>query len=110
MSSLKGKDVDPVAPPNIVFILSDDQGYADSGFTGGKEIQTPHLDRLANSGTILESFYVQPVCAPTRASLMTGRYVTRTGHYRVVKPGLPLAERTLAEAMRDAGYQNRDLR
>ncbi len=95
--------------PNIVFILSDDQGYADAGFMGSNEICTPHLDRLARGGTVLESFYVQPVCSPTRSSLMTGRYVSRTGVYHVVRPnahwGLPLAERTLADALRDAGYQ-----
>ena len=95
--------------PNIVFILSDDQGYADAGFMGSTEIRTPHLDRLARTGTVLESFYVQPICSPTRASLMTGRYVTQTGVYHVVRPGakwgLPLAERTLADALGDAGYQ-----
>jgi len=95
--------------PNIVFILSDDQGYADTGFMGGKEVRTPHLDRLARAGTVLKSFYVQPVCSPTRASLMTGRYVAHTGVYSVVRPnapwGLPLAERTLAQALREAGYE-----
>ncbi len=95
--------------PNIVFILSDDQGYQDSGFMGSKEIRTPNLDKLARSGVVLSSFYVQPVCSPTRSSLMTGRYVTRTGVYQVVRPGapwgLPLAERTLAQALHDAGYE-----
>ncbi len=95
--------------PNIIFILSDDQGYADAGFMGSTEIRTPHLDQLAQTGTVLESFYVQPVCSPTRATLMTGRYVSRTGVYHVVRPhaawGLPLAERTLADALREAGYQ-----
>ncbi|MEZ6055136.1 MAG: arylsulfatase [Planctomycetaceae bacterium] len=95
--------------PNIVFILSDDQGYADTGFMGSTEIRTPHLDAIAKQGTVLESFYVQPVCSPTRASLMTGRYVSSTGVYHVVRPGakwgLPLAERTLADALREAGYQ-----
>lgn len=95
--------------PNIVCILADDLGYADVGFNGGKKIQTPNLDRLAKAGTILSSFYGQPVCSPTRASLMTGRYVAHTGVYSVVKPharwGLPLAERTLAQALREAGYE-----
>jgi arylsulfatase A-like enzyme len=95
--------------PNIVFILADDMGYADAGFNGGKDIKTPHLDQLAKSGAILRSFYVQPVCSPTRASLMTGRYVAHTGVYTVVTPrakwGLPLAERTLAQALKEAGYQ-----
>ncbi len=94
--------------PNIVVILSDDQGYADAGFQGSPDIRTPRLDALARGGTVLTSFYVQPVCSPTRASFMTGRYVTRTGVYTVVRPhaswGLPLGEQTLPEALRGAGY------
>ena len=95
--------------PNIIYILADDLGYADAGFNGGKEIRTPNLDKLAAAGTILSSFYGQPVCSPTRSSLMTGRYVAHTGVYGVVKPhsewGLPLAERTLAQALSEAGYE-----
>ena len=95
--------------PNIVFILADDQGYEDTGFMGSREIRTPHLDQLARAGTILKSFYVQPVCSPTRASFMTGRYVSHTGVYTVVRPhapwGLKLEERTLAQALRAAGYE-----
>lgn len=95
--------------PNIVYIMADDMGYADVGFNGGREIQTPHLNRLAKSGTVLSSFYVQPVCSPTRASLMTGRYAAHTGVYSVIRPesawGLPLAERTLAQALGEAGYR-----
>ncbi len=94
--------------PNIVFFLIDDLGYADCGFNGGKEIQTPNIDKLASGGTVLESLYVQPVCSPTRAALMTGRYATHTGVYTIVRPhatwGLPLKERTLANALHDAGY------
>jgi arylsulfatase A-like enzyme len=75
---------------------------------GGKDIRTPEIDRLAKGGTVLESFYVQPVCSPTRAVLLTGRYPTHTGVYSVVRPGapwgLPLAERTLPQALREAGY------
>jgi arylsulfatase A-like enzyme len=95
--------------PNIVYILADDMGYADPGFNGGREIKTPNLDKLAGQGSILESFYVQPVCSPTRAVLMTGRYPTETGVYTVVRPnapwGLKLKERTLAQALREAGYE-----
>lgn len=95
--------------PHIVLIVADDLGYADVGFMGAKEIKTPHLDKLAAGGAILDSFYVQPVCSPTRATLMTGRYPTRTGVYTIVRPhskwGLPLEERTLAVALREAGYQ-----
>ena len=99
----------PAAKPNIVFLLIDDLGYADCGFMGGKDIHTPHIDQLARAGTVLESLYVQPVCSPTRAALMTGRYATRTGVYTIVRPratwGLPLTERTLATALREAGYE-----
>ena len=95
--------------PNIVFILADDLGYADVGFNGGREIATPRLDRLAAGGARLEHFYVQPVCSPTRAALMTGRYPMRHGlQVGVVRPwaqyGLPLEERTLAQALKQAGY------
>ena len=94
--------------PDIVFLLVDDLGYADCGFNGGKEILTPNIDRLAKGGAVIESHYVQPVCSPTRSALLTGRYPTRTGVYTIVSPGapwgLPLAERTLADALRSAGY------
>lgn len=100
---------EPAQKPNIVFCLIDDLGYADCGFNGGDEIRTPNIDKLAHSGAILESHYVQPVCSPTRAALMTGRYATRTGVYTIVRPkaqwGLPLQERTLAKALHDAGYE-----
>src|SRR5690348_12392131 len=90
--------------PNIVFILADDLGTADVGWRGG-EIKTPSLDRLAMAGARLESFYVQPVCSPTRAALMTGRYPMRHGlQVGVVRPwadwGLPLEERTLPQALK----------
>jgi arylsulfatase A-like enzyme len=95
--------------PNIVFLLVDDLGYADCGFNGGTQIKTPNIDRLAKSGTIIDSHYVQPVCSPTRSTLLTGRYPTHTGVYTIVSPGapwgLPLAERTLADALRSAGYR-----
>ncbi len=94
--------------PNILFILVDDMGYADAGFNGGKEIKTPNIDGLAVKGAVLDDFYVQPVCSPTRAALLTGRYPTHTGMYNIVGPtakfGLPLEERTLADALREAGY------
>ena len=57
--------------PNIIFILADDLGGGDVGWRGG-EIKTPHLDRLALTGVALDAFYVQPVCSPTRAALLTG--------------------------------------
>lgn len=95
--------------PNIVFILADDLGRQDCGFMGGKEIKTPHLDALAAKGTILDAFYVQPVCSPTRAALLTGRYPMRHGlQVGVVRPwaqyGLPLDEQTLPQGLKNVGY------
>ncbi|CAN5120031.1 arylsulfatase [soil metagenome] len=94
--------------PNIVLILADDLGRADCGFMGGP-VKTPNLDKLAGQGVTLDAFYVQPVCSPTRAALMTGRYPMRHGlQTGVVRPwaqyGLPLEERTLPQALKDAGY------
>src|SRR5690349_11003984 len=94
--------------PNIVFFLIDDLGWSDVGFHGS-EIKTPNIDKLVAAGARLEAFYVQPVCSPTRAALMTGRYPMRHGlQVGVVRPwaqyGLPLAERTLPQALQEAGY------
>jgi arylsulfatase A-like enzyme len=99
---------DALRPPHVVFLLADDLGWADVGFHGSP-IQTPNLDRLAAAGARLESFYVQPVCSPTRAALLTGRYPIRHGlQVGVIRPwaqyGLPLEERTLAQALSEAGY------
>jgi arylsulfatase A-like enzyme len=93
----------------MVFMLADDLGRADCGFMGGTVIRTPHLDKLAKAGAILDQFYVQPVCSPTRAALMTGRYPMRHGlQVGVVRPwaqyGLPLEERTLPQALKEGGY------
>jgi arylsulfatase A-like enzyme len=95
--------------PNFLVLLADDLGYADVGFTGGQDIKTPHLDKLAAAGARLEQFYVQPLCSPTRAALLTGRYPMRYGlQVGVIRPwenrGLPLAERTLPQALQEAGY------
>ncbi len=94
--------------PNIVFIMADDLGNADLGYRGGK-VKTPNIDALAREGVRLESFYGEPVCTPARAALMTGRYPMRLGlQTLVIFPshtyGLPTDERTLAQALRDAGY------
>lgn len=94
--------------PDIVFIIADDLGSYDVSWRGG-EIKTPHLDKLAASGAKLEQFYVQPVCSPTRASLMTGRYPMRYGlQVGVIRPwaeyGLSLEERSLPQGLRDVGY------
>jgi arylsulfatase A-like enzyme len=103
----------PMAPaqplrPNIVFIMADDLGNADLGYRGG-EVKTPNIDKLANEGVRLESFYGQQVCTPSRAALMTGRYPMRYGlQTLVIFPshiyGLPTDERTLPQALKEAGY------
>ncbi len=92
--------------PNIILMMTDDQGYGDFGFTGSTELRTPNLDAMAARSAQMETFYVSPVCAPTRASLMTGRYNYRTG---VVDTWLGRAmmhpeEVTLAEMLGEAGY------
>ncbi len=92
--------------PNIVLVMTDDQGYGDFGFTGNPVLQTPHLDALAAQSAQVERFYVSPVCTPTRASLMTGRYNYRT---RAIDTYIGRAmmepeEVTIAEMLRDAGY------
>ena len=67
--------------PNILFVLVDDLGWSDVSFHGSK-IKTPHVDKLASEGVILNSYYVQPICTPTRAALLSGRYPIHTGkHY-----------------------------
>lgn len=94
--------------PDIVFLLADDLGNADVGWHGS-DIRTPNLDKLAASGAKLEDFYVMPVCTPTRVAFLTGRYPIRSGmQLNVLRPnskyGLPLEERTIANAMHDVGY------
>ena len=95
--------------PNIVIILADDLGNADLGYRGS-DIKTPNIDQLANDGVRLESFYGMPVCTPSRAELMTGRYAMRYGlQTLVIFPshtfGLPTDERTLPQALKDVGYE-----
>lgn len=93
--------------PNIILIITDDQGYGDIGFHGNPDIKTPVLDMLAKNSTRFTSFYVSPVCAPTRASLLTGRYSLRTGVHDTYNGGAIMAteEITLAELLKGAGYK-----
>jgi arylsulfatase A-like enzyme len=100
--------------PNIVLLVADDLGRSDIGFNGSKEIRTPNLDRFAATGVRLDRFYACPVCSPTRAGLMTGRWPIRDGLMRTVVPpwssyGLPPAEVTIAEMLAPAGYARRGI-
>jgi arylsulfatase A-like enzyme len=98
------------APPNVVLIFADDQGYGDLGCYGSESIRTPNLDRLAREGRKFTSFMVaSPVCSPSRAALLTGCYPKRVGmHRHVLFPtsttGLAPAEHTLAEQLKSQGY------
>ena len=109
LSAAMGTNAVAASPPNVVYFLVDDLGRADCGFMGGKEIRTPNIDKLAAAGGKLDAYYVQPLCSPTRAALLTGRYPMRHGlQVGVVKPwakyGLPLEERTVADDLQAAGY------
>ena len=92
--------------PNIILIMTDDQGYGDIGFNGNPLIRTPVMDSLARKGTRIDPFYVSPVCAPTRSSLMTGRFHLRTGVYDTYNGGAMMSaeEVTLAEVLSSHGY------
>ena len=92
--------------PNILLIMTDDQGYGDVGYHGNPYVRTPVIDSLAAAAARIDPFYVSPVCAPTRASLMTGRYHLRTGVYDTYNGGAMMAasEVTLAEVLSGNGY------
>jgi len=94
------------ARPNIVIFLADDAGWGDYSHSGNTQVRTPNIDSIARDGVSLDRFFVQPVCAPTRAEFLTGRYHPRGG-VRGVSTGqerLDLAEKTLADAFKAAGY------
>jgi arylsulfatase A-like enzyme len=92
--------------PNVLVIVADDAGWGDYSFVGNTNLATPAIDSLARDGAVLERFCVQPVCAPTRAELLTGRYHPRSGVRGVTlgEERMDPAERTLAEVFRDAGH------
>lgn len=101
--------------PNIVLIFADDLGYADVGFNGCTDIPTPYIDSIAQNGVVCDQGYVSaPVCAPSRAGLLTGRYQTRFGFEDTPGPflqsekveiGIPLNERNIAERLKAIGYR-----
>ena len=102
-------------PPNVIVIISDDQGYADVGFHGSNEIFTPNIDRIAKNGVVFSEGYVSyAVCSPSRAGLITGRYQNRFGYSRniLLAPndslmGLPLSEQTLPDVLNNVDYKTK---
>jgi arylsulfatase A-like enzyme len=92
--------------PNIIVILSDDQGWGDLRFTGNTSIHTPNIDLLAHNGVSFNQFYVAPVCSPTRAEFLTGRYAFRSGVFHTSEGGemMNLDETTIADVFKSAGY------
>ena len=112
----RGAIAQPSRPPNIIIILADDMGYGDIGAFGAPNIRTPRLDAMAAQGQKWTNFYVQPVCSPSRAALLTGRLPIRSGMFATpngrapgvfrdnAAQGLPLDEVTIAEVLKSAGY------
>lgn len=92
--------------PNIVIFLSDDQGWGDLSINGNQNLNTPNIDQIGRNGAQFRHFYVQPVCSPTRAELLTGRYHPRSGVFSTSEGGerIDLSERTLADVFKQAGY------
>ncbi len=96
----------PRMQPNVIIILTDDQGWGDLSFNGNANLNTAHIDRLAGSGASFENFYVCPVCSPTRAEFLTGRYHPRSGVYSTSEGGerMDLDETTIADIFKASGY------
>lgn len=103
----KGKPVRTSSRPNVVIVITDDQGYGDLGSTGNPIIQTPMLDTLANESVCLTDYHVAPTCSPTRASLMSGHWTNRTGAWHTImgRSMLREDEGTLGQFFQDAGYR-----
>ena len=93
--------------PNVIVIITDDQGYGDVAAHGNGMIRTPHLDRMRSESARLTDFHVDPTCSPSRSALMTGRYSTRTGVWHTImgRSLMDSQERTLAEMFHEGGYR-----
>ncbi len=104
--SKPAQEVTKLKKPNIVLIIADDQGWGDLSSSGNTNLSTPNIDALAKNGVSFKNFYVQPVCSPTRAELLTGRYFPRLGVFDTSAGGerMNLSETTLAEILKNGGY------
>ena len=105
--ALPAQDAETAERPNVLVLITDDQGYGDVGAHGNPRIRTPNLDRLWSESVRLTDFHVDPTCSPTRSAVMTGRYSTRTGVWHTImgRSLMDPEERTVAEVFRDAGYR-----
>ena len=101
-------DVTDAKQPNVLLIITDDQGYGDFSIHGNPHLQTPHIDKLAQTGVRFDRFFVNSFCAPTRAALLTGRWPLRTGCHGVThnREAMRPSEVTIAEALQPAGYRS----
>ena len=100
-----------IKKPNVIFIVADDLGFSDVGFRNNNEIHTPNINEFAQQGMVLENYYVQDVCSPSRATFMTGRFPLHNTIVDWIPPkstyGLPLNETTMADKFKSAGYITR---
>ena len=94
-------------PPNVILIISDDQGWGDLSLNGNLDLTTPHIDRLGETGVQFDRFYVSPVCSPTRAEILTGRHHVRGGVFSTSRGGerLDIDEETMAEVFKTAAIK-----
>lgn len=104
--SCSQKESQEAPPPNVIVILTDDQAWGDLSYHGNTNLSTPNIDSIAIEGAVMENFYVQPVCSPTRAELLTGQFFPRLGVYDTSAGGerMNLGAPTLAEVFKSAGY------
>ena len=109
--ALAGEETAPTAParakrPNIIYVITDDQGYGDIAAHGNPVVKTPHLDRMHGESVRLTEFHASPTCAPTRAALMTGRHEFRSGVTHTIheRERLALSATTLPQILKTAGY------
>ena len=107
LAAISASEAAPARRPNVLLIMTDDQGYGDLGFHGNPQIKTPRLDALARESVRFRTFYVSPVCSPTRSSLMTGRYTYRTGIVDTFRGRSMMHpdEVTIAEMLGSGGYR-----
>ena len=106
LPSVQGLNAATLNPPNVLVILTDDQGWGDLSVNGNSNLSTPHIDSLARDGATLENFYVCQVCAPTRAEFLTGRYYPRTGVSGVSRGEgrMNADETTIANVLKNGGF------